>query len=524
MRLPFLRLFILASSLLSRNVASAFSFGSIFGKTEEETYSNTPPRDFVKEFGEDGYKRVLAGAFGEEYDEERKTSESFPTVEYGVDLSYPIHRPKVTSNYDWLPHNRDSKNNAIPSRYKQMPVQYFGDKQSLYDENIEGCRQFYQNVAYTCDDTERGRIKMNLAQPQSMQNYTDIGFKKIKAPATLMEMLIDFYESNKELATPEKWNNGNTYTNHWKVPTHMLSVEDSSIPKGGLRLKNKIWDAARETIEQWTGENLTPSSLYGIRIYEEGAILAPHVDRLPLVCSAIINVAQDVDEDWPIEVYGHDGKAYNITMEPGDMVLYESHSVIHGRPFPLKGRSYANVFIHFEPTGHSLRHEDKINGGDAEEQYMNARKTGKRNSETEDDLPPYILKGTTEEVRWRQENSNKKQKIVNNFRAFGSTEAHEAAGSGELDYLLEIAEDDESDLHASDINGWTPLHEAVRGGHIDIVEFLAERGTDINARTGRIDDVKGGSALWHAIDCHGRKHPIVMRLIEMGAFELGPEL
>jgi hypothetical protein len=32
----------------------------------------------------------------------------------------------------------------------------------------------------------------------------------------------------------------------------------------------------------------------------------------------------------------------------GDMVLYESHSVIHGRPFPLKGRYYANIFIHFE--------------------------------------------------------------------------------------------------------------------------------------------------------------------------------
>ena len=165
---------------------------------------------------------------------------------------------------------------------------------------------------------------------QPFKNYTDIGFKKIKAPDVLMRMLTDFYETSSELATPEKWNNGNTYTNHWKAPTYMLSVEDTSIPKGGINLKNRIWAAARNTLEEWTGETLTPSSLYGIRIYKEGAILAPHVDRLPLVSSAIINVAQDVDEDWPIEVYGHDGKAYNITMEPGDMVLYESHSIIHG--------------------------------------------------------------------------------------------------------------------------------------------------------------------------------------------------
>jgi len=37
-------------------------------------------------------------------------------------------------------------------------------------------------------------------------------------------------------------------------------------------------------------------------------------------------------------------------MKEGDMVLYESHSVIHGRPFPLKGREFANVFVHFEPA------------------------------------------------------------------------------------------------------------------------------------------------------------------------------
>ena len=60
------------------------------------------------------------------------------------------------------------------------------------------------------------------------------------------------------------------------------------------------------------------------------AILAPHVDRLPLVASAIINVDQDVDEPWPLEVIGHDGRARNVTMVPGDLVLYESHSIIHG--------------------------------------------------------------------------------------------------------------------------------------------------------------------------------------------------
>jgi len=116
--------------------------------------------------------------------------------------------------------------------------------------------------------------------------------------------------------------------NNWEAPTYMVSVEDTGLRGGGAQLKQAIWTAARDTIQEWTGEELTQCSLYGIRVYEEGAVLASHVDRLPLVSSAIINVAQDVDEPWPLEVIGHDGKAKNVTMEPGDMVLYESHSVI----------------------------------------------------------------------------------------------------------------------------------------------------------------------------------------------------
>ena len=55
-------------------------------------------------------------------------------------------------------------------------------------------------------------------------------------------------------------------------------------------------------------------------MYTNSAVLNSHVDDLPRIASAIINVAQDDDgEDWPLEVYGHDGLAYNISMKPGDV-------------------------------------------------------------------------------------------------------------------------------------------------------------------------------------------------------------
>lgn len=80
------------------------------------------------------------------------------------------------------------------------------------------------------------------------------------------------------------------------------------IPAG---LKSTIWKGAKAVVQNWTKQELRQCSLYGIRIYTEGSVLNTHVDRLPLVSSAIINVDQDLDEPWPLEVIGHDGNAHN---------------------------------------------------------------------------------------------------------------------------------------------------------------------------------------------------------------------
>ena len=116
-----------------------------------------------------------------------------------------------------------------------------------------------------------------------------------------------------------------TYTlslaNHWSSPTRVADISNVQLRGGGTKLQQAIWDSAKETISEWVHAPLHESSLYGIRVYTRGSVLSPHVDRLPLVSSAIICVDTDVEEPWPLEVIGHDGRAYNITMEPGDMVL-----------------------------------------------------------------------------------------------------------------------------------------------------------------------------------------------------------
>lgn len=157
-----------------------------------------------------------------------------------------------------------------------------------------------------------------------MTNYTTLGYHKLKFDPDLFAELLTFYNSYRDQAVPEKWPAGNTFTNHWSSPTLMVSLEDRRF-HNGLSLKTRIWDSVQKSLESWSHQTLKKTSLYGIRIYTSDSILAPHVDRNPLITSAIINVAQKGEgtELWPLEVYGHDGKAFNVTMEPGDLVLYE---------------------------------------------------------------------------------------------------------------------------------------------------------------------------------------------------------
>jgi prolyl 4-hydroxylase len=125
-------------------------------------------------------------------------------------------------------------------------------------------------------------------------------------------------------------------------------------------------------------------------------VFSIHADVV--VLSAIINVDQEVEEPWPLQIYDHDRNSYVVFMQPGmltfpfrflvlffflsflsfftdflflsfvfvirystsalihslgDVVLYESAVAIHGRPLALNGKYMANIFAHTKPKGWS---------------------------------------------------------------------------------------------------------------------------------------------------------------------------
>ena len=109
--------------------------------------------------------------------------------EYGVDVSFPQHHPRVVSGGYGL----------------------FPDRQDFYDAFLENCRLHDHDA---CDENEHDRIAMNLRQPMGMVNYTKTGYATAKVPDKVFRVIKKFWEDNVGKEEVEEWYAGNTYTNH----------------------------------------------------------------------------------------------------------------------------------------------------------------------------------------------------------------------------------------------------------------------------------------------------------------------
>lgn len=132
----------------------------------------------------------------------------------------------------------------------------------------------------------------------------------------------------------------------------------------------------------------------------------------------------------------------------------------------------------------------------------------------------FLNAGSPEEPNWRR--SNKKGWRITGNVAFetGSSEAHSLAYNGDIDSLRIVLDSQKDLVNAKDNNDWTPLHESVRrDDNLKVIQFLIERGADVNAVT-----KDGRTPVNLAKKKHGENHPIVRFLESIGAQDLGPEL
>ena len=91
-------------------------------------------------------------------------------------------------------------------------------------------------------------------------------------------------------------------------------------------------------------------TVFGPRVYCAGAALVQHVDTISThIISSSMTIAEDVDEPWPLVLENKAGEIIEVFIPPGFALFYEGAFISHGRPLPLKGRYFANIYFHYAP-------------------------------------------------------------------------------------------------------------------------------------------------------------------------------
>ncbi len=89
-----------------------------------------------------------------------------------------------------------------------------------------------------------------------------------------------------------------------------------------------------------------------------------HRDRSPThIISAIINVAQETDNPWPLFIEDNYYRMHHIYiyifLDPGEIIYYEGARLTHRRPEAFDGNRFANIFCHYQPQNFTVARVDR---------------------------------------------------------------------------------------------------------------------------------------------------------------------
>jgi hypothetical protein len=241
--------------------------------------------------------------------------------------------------YEFHPANRLETCEIVPGSANSQAASAarFIDAASISCDDM-GMRfvEFSHNVWYET------RLGLNYQQPALVERVTSgPGFDHRRLPAETYRWLRDWYEEHRAVKGVVEGPVGPCMNQH---------VAESVMTHLDKEKKDQLSRELYPYLQEWFGGPLELTSIYGVRKYQNGSVLRMHVDTVNThVVSAIINVDQGVDKDWPLIILDHDDVEHTLYMQPGDMLFYESAKLLHGRPEPFVGSHYDNVFIHYKP-------------------------------------------------------------------------------------------------------------------------------------------------------------------------------
>jgi hypothetical protein len=211
------------------------------------------------------------------------------------------------------------------------------EKSTHENKSILDYNEIYNNLT----DIEKNQVLNG-------KRYTkNGGYKILTLPKDLKKKLINFWEINENKKVKENVDSRYIFSN---IKTNKNISNILILQTHHNELYNELNDYIKLKIKEWTNKNdIIHTATYGPREYTNDSVLKEHVDQNSThILSAIINIRRDTN--WPLIIFSNDEKKEEKIIEmddKNDLVLYESATVIHGRPLPFKGNSYVNIFVHF---------------------------------------------------------------------------------------------------------------------------------------------------------------------------------
>jgi len=259
-----------------------------------------------------------------------------------------------------------------PPHHLPDPVQEYGG----VDNNLTDDFGFHVNLCSLpegFDAAQRGLFlkfyhECQLQKPY-VPKFTKRGFEKSRIPESLLLDILETREQalaagniTDEFVEPGTVNTQAVLEND-NEESWMVKVPRLAIIELQDAVKEKIFKTLGPIAEEWSGVRLQPTSVYGIRRYLNRSSLIAHLDKpWSHVISAILNIGQELEEDWPLFIKDHDGTSHKVLLKPGEMIWYESARLLHGRQWPMKGKLYDNIFLHYKPRVAWYEGEGKTRG------------------------------------------------------------------------------------------------------------------------------------------------------------------
>lgn len=181
---------------------------------------------------------------------------------------------------------------------------------------------------------------------QELPRLTEKGFTINKVPDATWALIKEAYELLKPFKVEEY--KDSVLDNKLGVnPTEILSFD--RLPT----IRGIIHDNLLSAHEEWCGEKLEKTYVYGIRSYKKGSTLAIHKDRVETHhISAIIIVDKNpIEPNWALDIQDHDGVWHKVYAEVGDMILYESAICDHARLDENPNEYFRNFYVHYKLKG-----------------------------------------------------------------------------------------------------------------------------------------------------------------------------